>query len=440
MPEPITLPPSTLHLGQQVKVRWIDGKTTTGILAGVDADAMHVVDGVADTRIPYSLIDVAVRVDQPTPAGDPADRYAGLITGAMDEIEGIGEHPAGAGDRTAEPMSDERLAEFRRRVEREHVVRMVGLGGPECSCGETVPCQERAAALALLAELERLRAELDKVRWAARRQGENAEASRAGWKQTEDALLAEVEQWRATFGESALRDGLARMARVEAERDAARAELAEERERNTRIVLAKRNAERACAQMADRIQAGREQAVKDVIRATDAEAERDEARAALAAVALVKTWTDEDGKAFVFVDDLTTALPVHAGPTALRHRMADAIVAHLHPPHEWPDGPPSPARSRPMAEDRPATLDDQGRAALTAAASGYTNESAARRWGVSRSWVGDALHRARSALAAQSTAHAVALALLDQQIDPAQVRDRVLPPWPRKYGREEASS
>ncbi|GGV33964.1 hypothetical protein GCM10010182_67240 [Actinomadura cremea] len=34
-----------------------------------------------------------------------------------------------------------------------------------------------------------------------------------------DEARAEVEQWRATFGETALRDGLARMARAEAERD-----------------------------------------------------------------------------------------------------------------------------------------------------------------------------------------------------------------------------
>jgi hypothetical protein len=33
-----------------------------------------------------------------------------------------------------------------------------------------------------------------------------------------ERLKGEVEQWRATFGETALRDGLARMARVEAER------------------------------------------------------------------------------------------------------------------------------------------------------------------------------------------------------------------------------
>lgn len=87
----------------------------------------------------------------------------------------------------------------------------------------------------------------------------------------------------------------------------------------------------------------------------------------------------------------------------------------------------------------PGRLDDQGRAALTAVAIGYTNELAARSWGISRSWVGTALHRARLALDARSTAHAVGLALLNDEIDPSQVRDRILPPWPRKYGEDVTS-
>lgn len=54
--------------------------------------------------------------------------------------------------------SKERLAEIRERVEREHEIRMVGIGEmfPECKCGVEPPCWERDTVLALLAEVERL--------------------------------------------------------------------------------------------------------------------------------------------------------------------------------------------------------------------------------------------------------------------------------------------
>lgn len=94
-----------------------------------------------------------------------------------------------------EPMTDERLAEIRADQD----------------------AMELAEVVDLLAEVERLRAELAAAHTEFGRRV--APVEMVALKRQRDEAQAEVKQWRATFGESALRDSLARLARTEAERD-----------------------------------------------------------------------------------------------------------------------------------------------------------------------------------------------------------------------------
>lgn len=99
-------------------------------------------------------------------------------------------------------------------------------------CAEDVPAlleelaavigeNNRLAGAATQIEAERniLRAELEEARAELGRRV--APVEMLALKRQRDEAQAEVKQWRATFGETALRDSLARLARTEAERDTA---------------------------------------------------------------------------------------------------------------------------------------------------------------------------------------------------------------------------
>ncbi|MGI5418684.1 hypothetical protein [Actinomadura luteofluorescens] len=141
------------------------------------------------------------------------------------------------------PMSDEQLAEIRQRLaattagpwtardlyviapDDVHIADFEWLANTDEEWAEFKANTVFAAAArqdvpALLAEVERLRAELEDARAELGRRV--APVEMLALKRQRDEAQAEVKQWRATFGETALRDSLARLARTEAERDAAR--------------------------------------------------------------------------------------------------------------------------------------------------------------------------------------------------------------------------
>ena len=146
----------------------------------------------------------------------------------------------------ADPMAPEQLAEAGQLIERAHkeIADLCKLGPSRWRM--SIPAQpDRDSDLILsaalkageeaLAEAERLRAERARAVAALGDIGRTAEAATGDLEDGINAELlaahttneqigaelakvrAEVEQWRAIFGESALRDGLARLARVEAE-------------------------------------------------------------------------------------------------------------------------------------------------------------------------------------------------------------------------------
>lgn len=79
-------------------------------------------------------------------------------------------------------------------------------------------------------------------------------------------------------------------------------------------------------------------------------------------------------------------------------------------------------------------LTEQQRAALTAAASGLSQATAARRLGIAFSYYKTVLSSAANRLGAVSTTHAVALALLNNQLDHNAIRNRAIPAWPGDRG------
>lgn len=92
---------------------------------------------------------------------EPTDRYPDVMAEAMDEIESIGEHPTAPG-----PMSDERLAEIRERDENARLYK---------------PAYYEPDVSDLLAEVERLRAELNTAKVNVQRvlvRAQKAEAER----------------------------------------------------------------------------------------------------------------------------------------------------------------------------------------------------------------------------------------------------------------------
>lgn len=79
-------------------------------------------------------------------------------------------------------------------------------------------------------------------------------------------------------------------------------------------------------------------------------------------------------------------------------------------------------------------LTAQESAALTAAAAGFSQAAAARRFGLGFSYYKSVLCAAAGRLGAVSTVHAVAVALLDDQLDREAIRDRQVPAWPGDRG------
>lgn len=81
-------------------------------------------------------------------------------------------------------------------------------------------------------------------------------------------------------------------------------------------------------------------------------------------------------------------------------------------------------------------LDERERAALTAVAIGLSHEQAARRVGLSERRFRRILAHAVAKLGATETIHAVALAALTGEIDPAHVRARTCPVYPEPVPQE----